>query len=106
MYKRERFVKRILTPAEIIMLDNSAKPDEFLAARFAAKEAAAKALGTGFRNGVSYQQIAVRWEAMRKPSLLFTGRAEQIAEELQVTAAHLSITHEREYAVAFVVLEK
>jgi holo-[acyl-carrier protein] synthase len=105
MYKRERFVKRILTPAEIIMLDNSAKPDEFLAARFAAKEAAAKALGTGFRNGVSYLQIAVQWEAMGKPSLVFTGKAEQVALELQVTAAHLSITHEREYAVAFVVLE-
>lgn len=106
MYKRERFVKRVLTPAEIVMLNNAAKPAEFLAARFAAKEAAAKALGTGFRQGVSYQNIAIHWELLRKPILVFTGKALEVAKVLQVSNTHLSITHERDYAVAFVVLEK
>ena len=79
-------------------------PDAGLAARFAAKEAAVKALGTGFSSGIGWRDVEVGSENGR-PSLTLHGRAAELASEMGVTGIHVSLTHEREYASAVVVLE-
>jgi len=78
---------------------------ESLAARFAAKEAAAKALGTGISYGVSWLELEVVRAASGKPSLALHGRAAEIAERMGVRSSSLSLTHSREIAMAFVILE-
>ena len=95
----QRFLDRVFTPDEIAYCRGRA-PN--LAGRFAAKEAAMKALGTGVR-GVSWKDIEVIRADSGAPSLRLHGRAEKRAERLQVGEMSLSISHSREYAVAFVV---
>ncbi|WP_243362950.1 holo-[acyl-carrier-protein] synthase [Fundidesulfovibrio terrae] len=105
VYERhgERFLEKILTPAERAAMPAKAVP--FLAARFAAKEAGAKALGTGFRGGVWYKEIEVTADALGKPRVLFHGHARERAMSLGVTHTHVSLTHGRDVAAAVVVLE-
>ena len=97
----QRFLNRVFTPDEIAYCRGRA-PN--LAGRFAAKEAAMKALGTGVR-GVSWKDIEVIRADSGAPSLRLHGRAEKRAERLQVGEMSLSISHSREYAVAFVVAQ-
>jgi len=99
----ERFLDKILTQAERESMPAKAVP--FLAARFAAKEAAAKALGTGFRDGIWYKDIEVIADALGKPRVLFHGYARERAMTLGVTHTHVSLTHGRDVAAAVVVLE-
>lgn len=98
-----RFCERILTPAE--RAAQGADAVRYLASRFAAKEAAVKALGTGFRDGIGFQDIQTGADALGKPSLTLTGAALARARGLGVTGMHLSITHGRDTACAVVVLE-
>ncbi len=77
----------------------------FVAGRFAAKEAAAKALGTGIAKGVGWHDLTIFRQQNGAPLLILSGAALRLANELGVTANHLSISHERDYAMAFVVLE-
>lgn len=77
----------------------------FLAARFAAKEATVKALGTGFSNDISLHDIHIVSDELNKPILLFKGSAEKKAKELGVTHSFVSLTHEKSIAGAMVVLE-
>jgi holo-[acyl-carrier protein] synthase len=97
----QRFLNRIFTPGEIEYCRGRA-PN--LAGRFAAKEATMKALGTGVR-GVSWKDIEVVRADSGAPSVKLHGRAEKRAERLQVTEISVSISHSREYAVAFVVTQ-
>ena len=99
----EKFGARILTPGEAALLPANAVP--FLASRFAAKEAAVKALGTGFRQGITFQDIEVRSDELGKPTVVFHGAAQQRALELKVSGVHLSLSHGRDSAVAVVILE-
>jgi holo-[acyl-carrier protein] synthase len=99
-----RFIERVLTPAEAETLPK-VNAEAYLAARFAAKEACAKALGTGFADGVSMQTIEVRSRASGAPELLLSGRARELADALGATRLHLSLTHGRDVAAAVVVLE-
>jgi len=78
---------------------------ESLAARFAAKEAAAKALGTGISYGVSWLEFEVVRALSGKPSLALRGRAAEIAKRMGVLSSSLSLTHSKEIAMAFVILE-
>jgi holo-[acyl-carrier protein] synthase len=80
-------------------------PAPHLAARFAAKEAFFKALGTGLRDGLAWQQVVVVRDALGCPSLQLTGRAEQMLQERGVCSTHLSYSHDGDYAVATVILE-
>lgn len=98
-----RFAERILTPAERQALP--ALPVPYLAARFAAKEAAVKALGTGFRDGISYQSVEVVPGPLGKPILRFLDQARTRASALGVARVHVSLTHGRDVAAAVVVLE-
>ncbi|MBT8446072.1 MAG: holo-ACP synthase [Gammaproteobacteria bacterium] len=100
-----RFSRRILTSSELEQFANSARQVRFLAMRFAVKEAASKALGTGFRQGVAPRQIGVVQDAAGKPSLVLDGGALAVATRLGVVASHVSMTDEGEYAAAVVVME-
>jgi|ERR1035437_2310556 holo-[acyl-carrier protein] synthase len=101
----QRFLDRIYTGAEQAYCLRKRKAAESLAARFAAKEAGAKALGTGISFGVSWLEIEVVREPSGRPTLRFHGRAAQIAAHLGVVHAALSITHTADLAMASVVLE-
>lgn len=101
----ERFLKRILTPYERENMPQSA-PLPYVAARFAAKEAASKALGTGIADGVGFQMLEVKREPSGQPRLVLHGPARERAEALGADNAHISLTHGRDIAAAVVVLEK
>ena len=81
-------------------------PVPHLAARFAAKEAFLKALGTGLRDGLSWQQVCVVLDPLGRPSLELSGRAVELMTACGATKAHLSYSHDGEYAVATVILEE
>ena len=102
----ERFARRILTEHELTGYQRTNKPANYLAKRFAAKEATAKAMGTGFRNGLSLKHINVGHDAQGKPLLEFSGLAAEFMDEKGINEAHVSLADEQEYAVAFVTLIK
>ena len=101
----DRFCERVFCADEILYCRRKRESAESFAARFAAKEAAAKALGTGIHSGVGWQDIEVVRAPSGKPSLAFHGRAATIAGRLGVRNAVISLTHSRAYALAYVVLE-
>jgi holo-[acyl-carrier protein] synthase len=101
----ERFLARVFTPQEIAFCQRKKAPAESFAARFAAKEAVAKALGTGIAHGVSWLEIEVVRAPGSAPTLVLTGRAAQHARTLGVRRASLSLTHSRSTALAVVLLE-
>ena len=101
----KRFLDRVYTAAEQAYCLRKRKSAESLAAQFAAKEAGAKALGTGISYGVSWLEFEVVRQGGGRPTLQFHGRAAQIASRLGVTRAALSITHTNELAMASVLLE-
>ena len=101
----DRFAERILTKNELLEFHQNANKANFLARRFAAKEAAVKAMGTGFSNGVQLHDIEVTHDAQGKPMLAFHGRAREFMQERSVAVAHISLADEQDHAVAFVTLE-
>ena len=101
----ERFLARVFTPAEIAYCKSKKNFAERFAARFAAKEAAMKALGTGLRQGVTWKNIEVTREPSGRPTLRFTGRANEIATQLGARFYALSLTHTEQQAMAQVILE-
>jgi len=101
----ERFVKRLYTPREIAYCEGFKNRAERYAARFAAKEAAFKALGTGWAEGVRWLDVEITHQPSGKPELALTGRAEELARQLGVTRAAVSISHSDRYVVAQVILE-
>lgn len=100
-----RFLDRVFTEEEQAYCLRKRNSGESFAARFAAKEAGAKALGTGISFGVSWLEIEVVRELSGRPNLRFHGRAAQIATRLGCAKAALSLTHTAELAAASVVLE-
>lgn len=100
-----RFLNRVYTPAEQAYCLRKRNSAESFAARFAAKEAGAKALGTGISYGVNWLEIEVVREPGGRPGLFFHGRAAQVAARLGAQRAALSITHTAELALASVLLE-
>ena len=102
-----RFAERVFTVAERAYCESrGAVAAQHYAARFAAKEAALKALQTGWTGGISWQDIEVSAKESGAPLISFHGRARELYEESGATAAHLSIAHTTEHAIAEVVLEK
>jgi holo-[acyl-carrier protein] synthase len=100
-----RFIERVYTPAEIAYVERKANKYERYAARFAAKEAGMKAIGTGWRRGVRWQDFEVANLPSGKPTLRLHGVAAQVALRLGVQNIALSITHTAETALAHVILE-
>ena len=101
----DRFVQRIYTPGEIAYVERKANRFERYAARFAAKEAGMKAIGTGWRHGIRWQDFEVANLPSGRPTLRFHGVAKEFADRMGVKQAHLSLTHTAEYGQAFLILE-
>jgi holo-[acyl-carrier protein] synthase len=100
-----RFIDRIFTPAEIAYVESKANRYQRYAARFAAKEAGMKAIGTGWRHGVTWRDFEVANLPSGKPTLKLHGVAARVAERLRVRSVSLSITHTAELGMAHVILE-
>ncbi len=101
----DRFLDRILTPNERAYVMRKANRFERVAARFAAKEAGMKAIGTGWRRGVGWHDFEVANLPSGKPTLLFHGVAAKFAESMKVKTVTLSLTHTKQYGMALVLLE-
>jgi holo-[acyl-carrier protein] synthase len=100
-----RFIERVFTAKEIAYVERKANKYERYAARFAAKEAGMKAIGTGWRRGVRWQDFEVTNLASGRPTLAFHGVAGKFAQRMGVEKVHLSLTHTEQYGQAFVILE-
>lgn len=100
----DKFARRILTEPEFSEFSDKQDKAAFLAKRFAAKEATAKAMGTGFSQGLSLRHIGVKHDEAGKPLLEFLDVAEQFLQDNNIKQMHLSLADERDYAVAFVTL--
>lgn len=102
-----RFCERVFTARERAYCDSrGAVAAQHYAARFAAKEAALKALQTGWSDGLAWQDVEVGARASGAPLILFHGLARQLFEQSGATTAHLSISHTTEHAIAQVILER
>lgn len=101
----QRFARRLYTPDEIAYCEKFKNPAERYAARFAAKEAAFKALGTGWRDGVRWLDVEVTHLPSGKPELRLTGRALELAKQMGVERTSVSISHSDRYVVAQVIFE-
>jgi holo-[acyl-carrier protein] synthase len=101
----DRFVQRVYTPGEINYCESKANRAERYAARFAAKEAAMKALGTGWNHGVRWRDCEVMRLPGGRPTITFHGTAAEVAARLGVKHAALSLSHTAEQAIAQVILE-
>lgn len=101
----ERFLGRVYTPAEIAFVSGKANRYERYAARFAAKEAAMKALGTGWACGVRWRDIEIENDSDGRPHLILRGKAREVADRLGCRRAWVSMSHSRSNVVAQVVLE-
>ena len=101
----QRFLQRIFTAAEIRYCESKANRVERYAARFAAKEAGMKAIGTGWRQGVRWQNFEVKRQPGGRPVLAFSGKAAEFAERLGTKRTSLSLSHTASEAIAQVILE-
>lgn len=100
-----RFLQRVFTEGEIRYCDSKANRFERYAARFAAKEAAMKALGTGWNHGVRWRDCEVTRMPGGRPTMSFHGKAAEFAAKLGVKSIALSLSHTQEQAIAHVILE-
>lgn len=100
---RERLCGRLYTPEERAEGERRPAPEVHYASRFAAKEAVLKALGTGWGSGVGWREIEVVGSHGKAPAVRLSGRARLVAEEKGIRHIHLSLSHEGDYALAFVV---
>ena len=107
LLRTPRFADRVYTAAERAYCDSrGVVAAQHYAARFAAKEAALKALQTGWRGGISWQDVEISARESGAPFLIFTGEVHEVYKKFGATATHLSISHTTEHAIAQVVLER
>ena len=102
----ERFARKILSDDELARFRTHRSPVAFLAKRFAAQEAFSKAIGTGMRYPMHWRNVAVGNERSGKPTILCLGALAPLVRERGITAIHVSLTDEPDFALAFVILEK
>ncbi len=101
----ERFVQRVFTEGEVSRCRNGRRRHECLGGRFAAKEAALKALGTGLSHGIRWRDVEVVGGESQPPQIAWWGRAAEIARRRGVVTTRVSITHDGDLAAAVVILE-
>jgi holo-[acyl-carrier protein] synthase len=102
---KEAFKKKVFSEREISYCESQKKEESF-AARFAAKEAFFKALGTGWRDGMGITEVEILNDELGKPSILLSGKAKEVFEQKGGTHIHLSLSHIKTQAIAFVILEQ
>lgn len=100
------FRDRVFSPVEIEYCSKQTNYAQSFAARFAAKEAFVKALGTGFTGDLDFNQIEIRSDSQGKPYISLSGEAKTIIENRKIEAVHVSLTHTASIASAIVILEK
>jgi holo-[acyl-carrier protein] synthase len=105
-YRRfgERFVERLLLPAERVQFERTQRKERFLAMRFAAKEAVVKAMGTGFAHGMWIRDVGVVQNAWGKPEVVFSARGERVRRRLGIGEGHVTLSDEGGFIVAVAVL--
>ncbi len=101
----EKFLRKIFTDDELSQGGNGKNKNISYAANYAVKEAFVKALGTGFRRGIKFHNIAVKRNELGKPFINLCGSTKEIAEQKGLTKIHTTISHDGEYSVAVVILE-
>lgn len=101
----DRFVRRIFTDAEARYCRSCAHPEQRFASRFAAKEAALKALGVGWQKGVRFVDVELSNNELGAPAISLNGRALELSRELGVERIHVTLTHHKDFAVAQVLFE-
>jgi len=101
----ERLRQRVFTPQELSICQMKARPGQHLALRFAAKEAFLKALGVGLSQGISWKEIEITNETSGQPHLVLSGKAQKSCQSRGIKEIFLSISHEKDYGVAQVLLE-
>ncbi|RDX36329.1 holo-ACP synthase [Kangiella sp. HD9-110m-PIT-SAG07] len=101
----DKFAERILSPVELKIFATKKNKVAFLAKRFAAKEAISKALGTGMRQGIDFKQLTVQTNELGKPEVILQENAEEWASKHAISIVHLSLSDERDVAVAFAIAE-
>ena len=107
LLRTPRFAERVFTAAERTYCDSrGVVAAQHYAARFAAKEAALKALQTGWRGGIGWQDVEIAARESGAPYLIFRGQVLEVFEKFGATATHLSISHTSEHAIAQVILER
>lgn len=108
LYKKygRTFAERLLSPVELLEFGQEGKPVNFLAKRFAAKEAFAKAVGTGIRGAVSFQRISVGHNDLGKPEFICEASLQKWLNEQGIRYVHLSMSDEKDVVQAFAVAEK
>ena len=101
----QHFIDRLLLPAELAQLSRTARPERFLAMRFAAKEAVVKAMGTGFAHGMWIRDVGVVQNRWGKPEVVYSARGKRLCRKLGIGAGHVTLTDEAGLIVAVAVLE-
>jgi holo-[acyl-carrier protein] synthase len=104
--KQKRFKERIFTRDEIEYCEHKINSAQNYAARFAVKEAFLKAIGTGWREGVAFKEIGIVNNERGKPEIILFGTAKTITEQMGVTNIQVSISHLKDLAIGFVILER
>ncbi len=103
--KGQQYLETIFTPKEVEYCENKGKRAEHYAARFAAKEAFLKALGTGLRDGLMFAEIEILNDDLGKPQIFLHGKAQKLVEQHQINQVSLSLSHIKQIAIAVVILE-
>lgn len=101
----EKFAERILAPEEMERYQQTKNKINYLAKRFASKEAVSKALGTGMRHGIDFVQLVITNDEIGKPKVNLEGKAREWAEQQGIITIHLSISDEKKHAIAFAIAE-
>ena len=101
----DHFVKRLLMDEEFELFARAKRPARFLAMRFAGKEAAAKAMGTGFRHGIWIRDIGIVHDPRGRPVIIWSDRGRRVCEQLGIGAGHVSLTDDAGLIIAFALVE-
>lgn len=105
MEQNGKFIEKIFTREEISYCRSKHRKEIHYAARFAAKEAFFKALGTGWRYGMKWQEIAIANDSLGKPRIRISGKVREYCQQHNLQSIHLSISHTRTHALAHVIIE-
>lgn len=103
--ENKAFLAKVFSDGEIAYCERKANKAESFAARFAAKEAFFKALGTGWRGGMAFHEVEVECDELGKPEIKLSGKTKESLQNRNIKSIHLSLSHTKESAVAMVILE-
>ena len=102
----DHFVNRLLMPEEKVLFERTKQPVRFLAMRFAGKEAAVKAMGTGFAHGVWIRDVGITNDKWGRPLIIWSERGRAVCDRLGIGEGHVSLTDDAGLIIAFAVVEK